>query len=64
MNHTLDSIKKRMKALEALIEETKKRLPAHSIKPPVMEELLQYEDEYHLLMNRLQELASAKPSDK
>ncbi len=49
----IDSIKKRMKELEALIKETKDRLPAHSTKPPVMMELLEYEDEYDILQKKL-----------
>jgi hypothetical protein len=53
MTDTIESITKRMKELEGLIEETKSRLPAHSTKPPVMMDLLEYEDEYDLLMNKL-----------
>ena len=49
---TIDSIKKRMKELETLIRETKKRLPAHSTKPTVMMELLEYEDEYEILQRK------------
>ncbi len=53
MTDTIDNIKKRMKELEVLIRETKKRLPAHSIKPPVMMDLLEYEDEYDMLLAKL-----------
>jgi len=53
---TIDSIKKRMKELETLIKETKDRLPAHSTKPPVMMELLEYEDEYDILERKLKML--------
>ena len=42
-----------MKELETLIRETKERLPAHSTKPPVMMELLEYEDECDILQKRL-----------
>ncbi len=52
----IDSIKKRMKELEALIREAEKRLPAHSTKPPVMMELLEYEDEYDILQRKLKML--------
>ena len=52
----IDSIKKRMKELETLIKETKDRLPAHSTKPPVMMELLEYEDEYDILQRKLKTL--------
>jgi hypothetical protein len=49
-------IKKRLTELEALIRETKARLPAHSDKPPVMMDLLAYEDEFDNLMEQLAEL--------
>jgi len=50
----IKTIKNRMDALEILIKETRDRLPAHSTKPPVMMELLGYEDEYEALMKQLQ----------
>ena len=56
----IDSIKKRMNELEALIKETKERLPAHSTKPPVMMELLEYEDEYDILQRKLELLKNNK----
>ncbi len=56
MTESADQIKKRMKELEGLINETKKRLPAHSVKPPVMVDLLEYEDEYYDLLSRLKTL--------
>ena len=49
----MEAITKRMEALEILIRETRDRLPAHSTKPPVMMELLDYEDEYEALTKRL-----------
>ena len=49
----MEQIKNRMDALEVLIKETRERLPAHSTKPPVMMELLDYEDEYEALMKQL-----------
>ena len=51
-----DTIKQRMKALEEEIRETRERLPAHSVKPPVMMELLALEDEYDALLARLNRL--------
>ncbi|MCF8113126.1 MAG: hypothetical protein K9K21_04640 [Desulfotignum sp.] len=53
---TEEKIKKRMAELEILIRETKDRLPAHSVKPPVMMDLLAYEDEYDDLMKQLADL--------
>ncbi len=53
---TEKEIKKRVVELESLIRETKARLPAHSVKPPVMMDLLAYEDEYDNLMKQLDSL--------
>ncbi len=53
---TEEEIKKRMAELEILIRLTKDRLPAHSVKPPVMMDLLAYEDEYDDLMKQLADL--------
>jgi len=52
----LAEIRQRMNELEILIKETKDRLPAHSTKPPVMFELLEYEDEYDMLLKKLNKL--------
>ena len=52
----LDDITQRMNELEILIKETKDRLPAHSTKPPVMFELLEYEDEYDMLLKKFNKL--------
>ncbi|MBA3009175.1 MAG: hypothetical protein KKF12_20850 [Proteobacteria bacterium] len=54
----IEAITKRLEALEILIKETRDRLPAHSTKPPVMMELLDYEDEYESLMKQAQALKS------
>jgi hypothetical protein len=53
----IDRIKKRLKILEEEIAETLRRLPAHSVKPPVMMDLLKLEDERDLLMKKLADLA-------
>ena len=51
----------RLQRLEADIEETLRRLPAHSVKPPVMMDLLALEDEREVLEKRLAELEKASP---
>ncbi len=56
MQKKIDDIKKRMAELEVLINETKARLPAHSVKPPVMMDLLDYEDEFEELLSKLNAL--------
>ncbi|MBT3388058.1 MAG: hypothetical protein HN417_09000 [Desulfobacula sp.] len=56
MPDTMEDIKKRLEELNNLIRETEARLPAHSTKPPVMVDLLEYEDEYDVLLKKLNEL--------
>ncbi|WP_152427757.1 histidine kinase [Desulfotignum phosphitoxidans] len=53
---TEKEIKKRLAELKILIQDTKDRLPAHSVKPPVMMDLLAYEDEYDDLRKQLANL--------
>ena len=53
MPDTIEDIKKRLEELDILISETEARLPAHSTKPPVMVDLLAYEDEYDVLLKKL-----------
>lgn len=50
---SLDQMENRLKELEAAIKETEARLPAHSVKPPVMIDLLALEDEYEILRQQL-----------
>ena len=52
----LDTLKKRLRKIDEEIAETKKRLPAHSVKPPVMMDLLALEDEYDELLKQIKEL--------
>ncbi len=51
--------KERLHFLEKRIAETKKRLPAHSVKPPIMMELLALEDKYEELLAEIK-ASSAK----
>ncbi|NNF45696.1 MAG: hypothetical protein HKN69_02905 [Desulfofustis sp.] len=53
----LEMLKRKLIELEAAIDETEKRLPAHSIKPPVMQDLLELEDERDELLGEIAELA-------
>ncbi len=48
-----EQIKKKLQELEEAIAETRKRLPAHSVKPAVMMDLLNLEDERDELMAKL-----------
>ena len=53
---SIDELRQRLEALEKEITETKKRLPAHSVKPPVMMDLLNLEDEYDAILKQIQEV--------
>ncbi|MCG6909204.1 MAG: histidine kinase [Deltaproteobacteria bacterium] len=54
--NTIEDLKKRLAELEEEIAETKRRLPAHSVKPPVMMDLLALEDEYDEVMRQIEAL--------
>jgi Tfp pilus assembly protein PilO len=45
MEKDLNSLKIRLKELEEKIEAVEKQLPAHSVKPPIMTQLFELEDE-------------------
>lgn len=53
----IERIKHRLQQLEEEIAETLRRLPAHSVKPPVMIDLLALEDERDVLLKKLEDLA-------
>ena len=53
---TLDELRNRLRDLELEIAETKRRLPAHSAKPPVMMDLLSLEDEYDALLKQVEQM--------
>ena len=62
MNHLLE-LEQQKRALDAAITETRKRLPAHSVKPPVMMDLLDLEDQYADLLRQICELKEKRNED-
>jgi len=50
------ALEEKLAELEAKIRETEKRLPAHSVKPQIMTELFELEDEYEAVSNQLKTL--------
>lgn len=50
-------IEQRLQELEKEIAEVRKRLPAHSVKPPIMHELLNLEDERDQLKKEREQLS-------
>jgi hypothetical protein len=58
MREDIQKIRDRLAELEHLIAETERRLPAHSTKPPVMQDLFALEDERDLLLKHLATLST------
>jgi hypothetical protein len=54
--NAIEELNKRLHELEKEINETKKRLPAHSVKPPVMMDLIALEDDYDSVLKQINEL--------
>lgn len=50
---TMETLEKRRAELDAEIAEARRRLPAHSTKPMVMQMLLDLEDEYDRIMEQI-----------
>jgi len=55
---TLESLKCKLKKIEKQIDEVEKRMPAHSVKPPIMHELFELEDERDRILKEISELYS------
>lgn len=49
-------LKRELVEVQKQISATKKRLPAHSAKPPIMIELFELEEKYEEISERLQQL--------
>jgi archaellum component FlaC len=60
MKHDLKFLQNKINELEKKIKEVKKRMPAHSIKPPIMMELFELEDERDLVEKQIMELEERK----
>ena len=56
MMNRIQKLENKLAELEHKIRETEQRLPAHSVKPPVMTVLFELEDEYEALAGKLEEL--------
>jgi hypothetical protein len=60
MKPDLKFLKNKLNDLEKKIKEVKKRMPAHSIKPPIMMELFELEDERDLVERQIIQLEKRK----
>jgi hypothetical protein len=61
MDRMVAEIENELKLLEEKIGEVKRRLPAHSVKPPIMMELLELEDRRDEL---LKIIGNLKPAER
>ena len=52
----IETLEKELQRLEERITEVQKRLPAHSVKPLIMSELLELEDERDKILSQLMAL--------
>ena len=55
-------LKKKLEEIDRQIQETEKHLPAHSVKPPIMQEIFDLEDQREAILARLKEFEQEKPS--
>ena len=56
MEKDINSLKMRLKELEEKIKAVEKQLPAHSVKPPIMRQLFELEDERDAVYKELERL--------
>ncbi len=50
------NFKKKLEEIDKQIQETEKQIPAHSVKPPIMQELFELEDQREAIVAQLKEL--------
>jgi uncharacterized protein YqcC (DUF446 family) len=53
---SIQELKKKLEEIDKQILETEKHLPAHSVKPPIMQEIFDLEDQREAILARLKEL--------
>jgi chorismate mutase len=63
MKSDLKDLEDRLKELDEKIAEVNKRMPAHSVKPPIMTELLALEDEREAVARQIVELKKINPEN-
>ena len=61
MENDIDSLKIRLKELDEKIKAVEKQLPAHSVKPPIMAQLFELEDERRSVFKVLERLEQGNP---
>ena len=61
MNRDINSLKIRLQELDRKILMVEKQLPAHSVKPPIMAQLFELEDERDAVFKALERLEQGNP---
>ncbi|MGD9054717.1 MAG: hypothetical protein PVJ41_13820 [Desulfobacterales bacterium] len=56
MKSDLTELEKKLKAVDERIAEVNQRMPAHSVKPPIMTQLFELEDERDALVKQIEKL--------
>ncbi len=56
MEPDLKALEKKLKELDEKIAEVNKRMPAHSVKPPIMVQLFELEDEREAIVKKIEAL--------
>jgi len=59
MKKDINFLKMRLKALDEKIRAVENQLPAHSVKPPIMTQLFELEDERDAVFKELERLKQA-----
>ena len=57
----IEKLKKKLNMLDDQIKDVEDRLPAHGIKPPIMTEFFELEDEREAVLKQLEALKAAEP---
>ena len=60
MSDSVKDLKRRLTEIEKKIREVEARMPAHSVKPPIMHELFELEDERDSILAELKKLKSTE----
>ena len=62
MTPEIEALEKKIKEIDIKIEDVENRLPAHSVKPPIMTELFELEDEREAVLKQIEALRRAEPN--
>lgn len=57
----IEKLRKKLSILDDKIKDVEDRLPAHGIKPPIMTQLFELEDEREAALKQLEALSAAEP---